>query len=125
MYRCPAYSGASAYRGGINGCGAGCTGICHRLRHTSAIGFSPREHAMRHLRLRHLRDLQSLASLLAQPALAAWQWHHGFSMVLFTLMLVLAVGVSVIHHNHAHLPMWRARGTNRITDLWMTLVQGH
>lgn len=75
--------------------------------------------------LRHRRDLQSLAYLAAQPALAAWQWVHGFSPWLFGAMLVLAVGVSVIHHNHAHLPMWRSRGLNRATDLWLTLVQGH
>lgn len=75
--------------------------------------------------LRHWRDLQSLAYLLVQPALAAWQWLHGFSLVLFALMLVLAVGISVIHHNHAHLPMWRARALNRATDLWLTLLQGH
>lgn len=75
--------------------------------------------------LRHLRDLQSLIYLATQPALAAWQWHHGFSPWLFTTMLLLAIGISVIHHNHAHLPLWRTRCLNRATDLWITLVQGH
>lgn len=78
-----------------------------------------------HSPLRHARDLQSLAYLLAQPALAAWQWHHGFSAWAFTAMLILAIGISVIHHNHAHLPLWRHRSLNRLTDLWITLVQGH
>ncbi|MBB5207773.1 fatty acid desaturase [Chiayiivirga flava] len=75
--------------------------------------------------LRHPRDLQSLAYLAAQPALAAWQWQHGFSFWLFATMLLLAIGISVIHHNHAHLPLWRTRALNRATDLWITLVQGH
>ncbi len=75
--------------------------------------------------LRHRRDLQSIAVLLAQPALAAWQWVHGFAWPLYLVMLVLAVAISVIHHNHAHLPMWRRRGLNRGTDLFITVLQGH
>jgi beta-carotene hydroxylase len=75
--------------------------------------------------LRHHRDLQSLGYLLAQPLLALWQWHRGFSAPLFALMLFLAIGISVIHHNHAHLPMWRGRWLNRVTDLLITVLQGH
>ena len=75
--------------------------------------------------LRHRRDLQSLVYLVVQPLLAAWQWVFGFSPWLFGVLLVLAVGISVIHHNHAHLPMWRSRTMNRAMDLWLTLVQGH
>lgn len=75
--------------------------------------------------LRHARDVQSLAYLVAQPMLAFWQWRYGFSWWAFPTMLVLAVGIGVVHHNHAHLPMWRTRWMNRATDLWLTLVQGH
>lgn len=75
--------------------------------------------------LRHRRDLQSLAYLIAQPLLALWQWRHGFSLPLYALMLYLAIAVSVIHHNHAHLPMWRGRWRNRGTDLLITVLQGH
>ena len=75
--------------------------------------------------LRSMRDLQSLAYLAAQPLLMAWQWHHGFHPVAYAASLFLAVGVSVIHHNHAHLPMWRRRWLNRATDLLITLLQGH
>ncbi len=74
--------------------------------------------------LRHWQDVQSLAYLAAQPALMAWQWHHGFQPALFLLTLFLAVGISVIHHNHAHLTLWRQRGFNRATDLWLTGLQG-
>lgn len=75
--------------------------------------------------LHHRRDLQSLAYLAVQPLLMAWQWQQGFEPVLYALCLFLAVGISVIHHNHAHLPMWRARPANRATDLAVTMLQGH
>jgi len=75
--------------------------------------------------LRHWRDVQSLAYLIAQPAIMAWQWSKGFNAWLFAASLFLAIGISVIHHNHAHLTMWRNRQANRITDLAITLLQGH
>jgi lathosterol oxidase len=74
-------------------------------------------------RLRNWRDWQSLVYLAALPALAAWQWVHGFSAVLYALMLFLTLGVGVIHHNHVHLRMWRGRRMNRLTDFWITLLQ--
>ncbi len=75
--------------------------------------------------LRHARDWQSLAYLVALPLLALWQWQHGFVWFLYLPMLFLCVGIGVIHHNHAHLPMWRQRAFNRATDLCITLLQGH
>jgi len=76
-------------------------------------------------RLRHWRDWQSLAYLVVLPALVAWQWVHGFAVLLYGLMLFLTLGVGVIHHNHVHLRMWRGRRMNRLTDFWITLLQGH
>lgn len=78
-----------------------------------------------HFGLRHARDLQSLAYLVLVPALALWQWRHGFDAVLYAAMLLLWIGIGVIHHHHAHLPMWRARRLNRATDLWLAVLQGH
>lgn len=75
--------------------------------------------------LRNRRDWQSLVYLAALPALAAWQWVHGFWWPLYGLMLFLTLGVGVIHHNHTHIRMWRGRWTNRATDFWITLLQGH
>ncbi|QII85523.1 fatty acid desaturase [Bordetella hinzii] len=76
-------------------------------------------------RLRHGRDVQSLAYLALAPALAAWQWWRGFSWPLYGLLLFLTLGIGVIHHNHTHLRMWRGRLANRLTDFWITLLQGH
>ncbi|OUM02770.1 fatty acid desaturase [Variovorax sp. JS1663] len=83
------------------------------------------DRARRAPRLRHWRDWQSLAYMALLPALAAWQWVQGFHWLLYGLMLFLTLGTGVIHHNHAHLRMWRSRGANRLTDAWLTLLQGH
>lgn len=79
----------------------------------------------RFARLRHWRDWQSLAYLVALPALAAWQWVHGFWWPAYALMLFLTLGIGVIHHNHTHVRMWRGRFANRATDFYLTLLQGH
>lgn len=71
------------------------------------------------------RDLQSLAYMAALPALAAWQWVHGIALPLYAAMLFLTLGTGVIHHNHTHRRMWRNKRLNRLTDLWLTLLQGH
>jgi len=76
-------------------------------------------------RLRHRRDWQSLVYLAALPALAAWQWRHGFWWPAYALMLFLTLGIGVIHHNHTHQRMWRGRLANRLTDFGITLLQGH
>ena len=75
--------------------------------------------------LRNARDLQSIAYLVAAPALMAWLWIDGFAVLPYVGLLFLMIGVGVIHHNHAHLPMWRRRWPNRATDLAITLLQGH
>ncbi|XZG69542.1 fatty acid desaturase [Chitinibacteraceae bacterium HSL-7] len=71
------------------------------------------------------RDLQSLAYMLALPLLAAWQWRYGIQPLAYALMLFLTLGIGVIHHNHTHRRMWRVKALNRITDLWLTALQGH
>jgi fatty acid desaturase len=76
-------------------------------------------------RLRHCRDWQSLAYMAACPLLVIRQWQHGFSLVLYALLLGLTLGVGVIHHNHTHLRMWRGSVANRLTDFAITLLQGH
>jgi len=82
----------------------------------------------RRLHLRHGRDLQSLAYLLAAPLLVIWMWRHGFNLVLYGLLLFLTLGIGVIHHNHTHLRIWGGRGArlaNRVTDGVITVLQGH
>ena len=71
------------------------------------------------------RDWQSMLYMILQPTLVMWQWRYGFAWPLFIMTLFLSVGISTIHHNHAHLRMWHSRRMNRLTDFWLTLLQGH
>jgi hypothetical protein len=80
---------------------------------------------MKRIGLRHARDAQSVAYLVAVPMLALWQWQHGFDAALYAAMIVLWIGIGVIHHHHAHRPMWHARRANHATDLLLALLQGH
>lgn len=79
-------------------------------------------------RLRHRRDWQSILYMLALPLIMLWQWHYGWVWWLYAIALFLTLGVGVIHHNHTHLRIWcgrHSRAANRITDYWLTLLQGH
>jgi beta-carotene hydroxylase len=77
------------------------------------------------LLLRYTQDLQSLAYALAVPALAVWQWQRGWHPVAYALMLLLWVGLGVVHHHHAHLPLWRWAPLNRLSEVWLSALQGH
>ena len=76
-------------------------------------------------RLKYARDWQSLLYMLAFAVLVGWQWFYGFSIVLYAALLFLTLGIGVIHHNHTHLRMWHGKRANRVTDLLITLLQGH
>jgi hypothetical protein len=77
------------------------------------------------LGLRNGRDWQSLAYMVALPGLMAWQWVYGWNGLLYGLTLFLTLGIGVVHHNHTHRRMWRQRRANRVTDMCLTLLQGH
>jgi beta-carotene hydroxylase len=77
------------------------------------------------LGLRSRRDVQCVAYVVLVPWLAAMQWHRGFDPIAYAAMLVMAIGIGVIHHHHAHLPMWRHRRMNRAFDLALAALQGH
>lgn len=57
-------------------------------------------------------------------------WMYGFEMStwvfwsLYALQLLMAVSVSVMTHNHQHLPMWRNKTMNFLTDNWLTVFYG-
>jgi fatty acid desaturase len=71
------------------------------------------------------RDWQSLAYLLGLPALVAWSWMQAsFDVKAYVGILVLVIGVCCISHNHAHVPIWRASWLNRLTDMWIGILQG-
>jgi beta-carotene hydroxylase len=74
----------------------------------------------------HSSDWRSLAWLIGLPLLVIWQWNlPAFNPWLYGVTLLLVLGVCCINHNHAHVPMWRAKSMNVLTDYWIGTVQGH
>lgn len=76
--------------------------------------------------LRYRADLQTLGYMLLASTLLLVQWRaEQFSVAMYVLTLLLAFAVGIMNHNHCHVPMWRARWLNRLTDCWFTLFLGH
>jgi ABC-type amino acid transport system permease subunit len=68
-------------------------------------------------------DLQSLLYMIVYPSLIAWQWVYGIQWYFYVTVLLLSVGLAVTQHNHTHLRMWRWKPLNRITDLYLSIIQ--
>lgn len=75
--------------------------------------------------MNNLRDWQSVAYLLGLPALIAGVWMQpAFNPMTYLGILILVIGLCCISHNHAHVPIWRARWLNMLTDMWIGTLQG-
>jgi fatty acid desaturase len=74
--------------------------------------------------LKYNADIKTILYLLASAFLLFIQWQTGFHWILFFISLYFAVSVAVIAHNHNHVPIWKSRGLNHITDYWITLFYG-
>jgi fatty acid desaturase len=75
--------------------------------------------------LRYTADRRTVVFMIATMAVLVIQWNlPAINIFLYALCLYLAVAVSVIAHNHNHLPIWRARFLNILTDYWITLFYG-
>ena len=75
--------------------------------------------------LRFKADYRSVAYMIFTTGLLIAQWIVGYvHPVLFPLSLFMAVSVAVMAHNHNHLPMWKNRTMNTLTDYWLTLFYG-
>lgn len=75
--------------------------------------------------LRYKADFRSLSYMLLASGLLILQWNLGrINLILFVLSLLLAGSVAVMAHNHNHVPMWRSRWLNILTDYWITLFYG-
>jgi beta-carotene hydroxylase len=57
-----------------------------------------------------------------------WIWSPVMNTSTFILVysaqLLLAVSVSTMTHNHQHLPMWKKKSLNILTDNWLTIFYG-
>ncbi len=76
--------------------------------------------------LKHRSDFQTLLYMLITTALPVWQWNVAhFNSLLFLFSFVMAFAVGAMHHNHAHVAIWRKPILNSLTDFWFTIFQGH
>ena len=76
--------------------------------------------------MKNWRDLQSILYLGTLPGLVILTWiRPDISLLTYPIILVLTIGVCCISHNHAHLPIWENRWLNRLTDMWIGVLQGH
>jgi beta-carotene hydroxylase len=74
--------------------------------------------------LKFRADIKTLGYLLISPLLLIIQWKVGFHWLLYFVALYFAVSVSVIAHNHNHVPIWKSAWLNHVTDYWITLFYG-
>ncbi len=75
--------------------------------------------------LRYNADRRTLIYMAVTTALLIVQWSlDEINPVLYALSLFMAVSVAVMAHNHNHLPMWRSKNLNTVTDYWLTLFYG-
>jgi beta-carotene hydroxylase len=77
------------------------------------------------LPLNHKADRRTLAFMAVTTALLVVQWNLGaLHPLLYLWCLFMAVSVAVIAHDHNHVPIWKSRFLNILTDYWLTLFYG-
>lgn len=80
--------------------------------------------------LKEKADLRSVLYMVVTTVLFFFMWNSGAGLettlwwVLYIVYLHLAVAVSVMVHNHKHVPMWKNRWMNVLTDNWLTIFYG-
>lgn len=75
--------------------------------------------------LRYAADVRTLFYMVITSGLFLAQWlTDTWSPLMWFPYLFLSVAVTVIAHNHNHLPIWRNNTLNILTDYWLTLFYG-
>jgi len=75
--------------------------------------------------LRYKADYKSLVYMTITTVLLFIQWNlAAWNFFLYLLSLFMAISVAVMAHNHNHLPIWKYKGLNTLTDFWLTLFYG-
>lgn len=75
--------------------------------------------------LREKADIRTVVYMAITTALLIVQWNiTGFTLWLYPMYLFFSIAVAVIAHNHNHLPIWRKKLPNVLTDYWLTLFYG-
>ena len=77
------------------------------------------------LLLTYRADRRTLAYMTITTALLIVQWNlAAIQPIIYLWFLFMAVSVAIIAHNHNHVPIWKSRFLNILTDYWLTLFYG-
>ena len=80
--------------------------------------------------LKNNKDIKAILYMITTTALFIILWTKGEAMTtwafapLYVWFLFMAVSVAVMAHNHNHLPMWKKKFMNVLTDNWLTVFYG-
>lgn len=81
--------------------------------------------------LKYKADLKTLLYMALTTGLFVFLWisrNWDYSMLLFTVLyiahLFFAVSVAVMAHNQMHVPMWKSKFLNVLSELWITVFYG-
>jgi fatty acid desaturase len=80
--------------------------------------------------LRYKADRRTLVYIVLTTSVFGLQWVFGphlpfaFSAIVYISYLFLSIAVTVIAHNHNHIPIWRNKALNALTDYWLTIFYG-
>ena len=75
--------------------------------------------------LKNKADIKSLIYVFITTALFIIQrLILGVNTFIYAWYLFMSVAVSVMTHNHNHLPMWQSKTLNTLTDWWLTVFYG-
>lgn len=80
--------------------------------------------------LKYKADTRSVFFIIITTCLFVFLWMNGSELStgvfvpLYILQLYMAVVVAVMVHNHQHLPMWKNKWMNILTDNWLTAFYG-
>jgi len=75
--------------------------------------------------LRYKADRRTLAYMAVTTGMFFLLWNlPTFNFWLYPVYLFLSVAVTVIAHNHNHLPIFRNSTLNSLTDYWLTVFYG-
>jgi len=78
-----------------------------------------------HMFLTYRADRRTLLYMAVTTILLVLQWNlTALQPLLYACSLFMAVSVAVIAHNHNHVPIWKSRLANILTDYWLTLFYG-
>lgn len=81
--------------------------------------------------LRYKADIKSIIYMLCITGLTLYLFFYGFTLptylfvVLWGVQLLVYVTPGVMVHNHQHVPMWKNKTLNLITDCYLTILYGY